>query len=102
MTVYKNAEHRRACIKQRTEKQQRRYWYCRNVLGMPSWKAVLARESTISLRAMVPDHEFPAELVECEKRGPKKGVSRGKYRVRCKQCGALHERSAQHQCEEKR
>lgn len=57
----------------------KRYWYVRVNLGAPAWKARMARDSVCSLVAMFPDHEFPPELLERAKPGPKKGA---KYRRR--------------------
>lgn len=63
---------------QRTRKQNdatsRRYWYMVDVMGVPRWKARMARHSILSMQSMFPDHEFPPDLIRREPTGPKPGA----------------------------
>lgn len=48
-----------------------RYWYMRNVLKAPPWKAREGQHSIISMVSFFPDHQFPPELVTRKRPGPK-------------------------------
>lgn len=75
MTYKQTHESRARTNARRNQLTKRRYEYVRDVLGAPAWKARMARDSVCSLVAMFPGHQFPPELLERAKPGPKKGAT---------------------------
>lgn len=67
----------------RNDATSRRYWYMVNEMGVPRWKARLARTSVLTMKSYFPDHAFPPDLVELKPRGPKLGA---KYDLTSQRC----------------